>query len=71
MVSEDSKINIIGGGVFGLSTAMWLARSDYRDITIFDRCALDKNFYDPSNHCYGASADINKVFRMAYGDKQV
>lgn len=71
MVSQDSKINIIGGGVFGLSTAMWLARSGYRDITIFDRCALDKNFYDPSNHCDGASADINKVFRMAYGDKQV
>lgn len=69
MVSPESKIIIVGGGVFGLSTAMWLARSGYKDVTIFDRCAFDKNFYDPLNGCDGASADINKVFRMAYGDK--
>ncbi|KAE9581499.1 L-pipecolate oxidase [Colletotrichum fructicola] len=69
MQSPDQKIIIIGAGVFGLSTALWLARGGYKDITIFDRCAFDKNFYDPSNGCDGASADINKVFRMAYGDK--
>ncbi|KAJ0330534.1 hypothetical protein COL922a_012432 [Colletotrichum nupharicola] len=69
MQSLDQKIIIIGAGVFGLSTALWIARGGYKDITIFDRCAFDKNFYDPSNGCDGASADINKVFRMAYGDK--
>lgn len=69
MLSKESKIIIVGGGVFGLSTALWLARAGYSDIIIFDRCQLDKNFYDPSNGCDGASADINKVFRMAYADK--
>ncbi|KAH7379943.1 FAD dependent oxidoreductase [Cadophora sp. MPI-SDFR-AT-0126] len=69
MISSDSKIIIVGGGVFGLSTALWLARGGYKNITIFDRCAFDKNFYNPANGCDGASADINKVFRMAYGEK--
>ncbi|KAG2413370.1 hypothetical protein HFD88_002559 [Aspergillus terreus] len=69
MPSQDSKIIIVGGGVFGLSTALWLARGGYKDVTVFDRCAFDRNFYDPSNGCDGASADINKVFRMAYADR--
>lgn len=69
MPSQDSKIFIVGGGVFGLSTALWLARGGYKDVTVFDRCSFDKNFYDPSNGCDGASADINKVFRMAYADR--
>lgn len=70
MTSPDSKIIIVGAGVFGLSTALWLARAGYHDITVFDRCAFDENFYNPSQGCDGASADINKVFRMAYGEQQ-
>jgi sarcosine oxidase/L-pipecolate oxidase len=69
MLSQDSNIIIVGAGVFGLSTALYLARGGYTNITVFDRCPFDKNFYDPSNGCDGASADINKVFRMAYGEK--
>ncbi|KND91998.1 L-pipecolate oxidase [Tolypocladium ophioglossoides CBS 100239] len=69
MVSSESKIIIVGAGVFGLSTAFWLAREGYKNITVFDRCAFDKNYYNPSNGCDGASADINKVFRMAYWGK--
>lgn len=69
MLSRDSQVIIVGGGVFGLSTALWLARDGYKNITIYDRCAFDTNFYDPSGGCDGASADINKVFRMAYADK--
>ncbi|KAJ5155578.1 hypothetical protein N7492_008381 [Penicillium capsulatum] len=69
MVSSDSKIIILGAGVFGLSTALWLARHGYKNITVFDRTAFDRNYYNPSDGCDGASADINKVFRMAYGDK--
>lgn len=68
MLSQDSNIIIVGGGVFGLSTSLWLARAGYKNITIYDRCPFDKNFYNPSNGCDGASADINKVFRMAYAD---
>ena len=69
MVAHDSKIIIVGGGVFGLSTALWLARDGYKDITVFDRCQFDKNFYNPSDGCDGASADLNKIFRMSYGEK--
>ncbi|ORY56985.1 FAD dependent oxidoreductase [Pseudomassariella vexata] len=69
MPSADSKIIIVGAGVFGLSTALWLARDGYKDITVFDRCAFDTNYYNPANGCDGASSDINKIFRMAYGDK--
>ena len=69
MLSQESKIIVVGGGVFGLSTSLWLARAGYKNITVFDRCPFDKNFYNPSDGCDGASADINKVFRMAYADK--
>ncbi|KAI8649199.1 DAO domain-containing protein [Fusarium keratoplasticum] len=70
MPSSDSKIIIVGAGVFGLTTALWLARGGYKDITVFDRCAFDSNYYDPANGCDGASSDLNKIFRMAYGDKK-
>ncbi|RJE25190.1 FAD dependent oxidoreductase [Aspergillus sclerotialis] len=70
MISKDSKIIIVGGGVFGLSTSLWLSRSGYKNVTVYDRCSFDKNYYNPSNGCDGASADINKVFRMAYGEEQ-
>lgn len=69
MLTAHSKIIIVGGGVFGLSTALWLARSGYKDVTIFDRCSFDKNFYNPADGCHSASSDLNKVFRMAYGEK--
>ncbi|KAI1619319.1 FAD dependent oxidoreductase [Exophiala viscosa] len=67
MLSHDSKIIIVGGGVFGLSTGLWLARDGYDNITIFDRCPLDNGHYSPFAGCDGASADINKTFRTGYG----
>lgn len=67
MTTPESRVIIVGGGVFGLSTALWLARSGYKNVTIFDRCSFEKNFYSPSNGCDGASADINKIFRATYG----
>lgn len=70
MISQDSKIIIVGAGVFGLSTALWLSRAGYKDITVFDRCALDTKNYNPSDECDGASADINKIFRTAYGTEK-
>lgn len=56
--------------MFGLSTALWLARSGYQDVTIFDRCSFDKTFYNPADGCDGASADINKIFRATYGSQE-
>lgn len=70
MSTPESKIIIVGGGVFGLSTSLWLARAGYQDITIFDRGEFDKNNYNPADGCDGASADINKIFRMTYGEKK-
>ena len=53
MVSYDSKTTIVGGGVFGLGTAFWLARSGYEHVTVFDRRLLDEKHYEPSDECDG------------------
>ncbi|KAI0906168.1 FAD dependent oxidoreductase [Ustulina deusta] len=63
----DSKILIIGSGVFGLSTALWLARSGYRRITVFDMQDTGTHGYDPQAGIESASADINKIIRFSYG----
>lgn len=70
MSTPNSRVVIVGGGVFGLSTALWLAHSGYQDVTIFDRCSFDKTFYNPADGCDGASADINKIFRATYGSQE-
>ncbi|QKX63017.1 uncharacterized protein TRUGW13939_10185 [Talaromyces rugulosus] len=69
MANPETDVIIIGAGVFGLSTALWLARSGYKNVTVFDRCAFDKNYYNPADGCDGASADINKIFRATYGEQ--
>ncbi|KAJ6171845.1 hypothetical protein N7470_000912 [Penicillium chermesinum] len=69
MTTPDSRVIIVGGGVFGLSTALWLARGGYKDVMIFDRCDFEKDLYNPSSNCDGASADINKIFRATYGQQ--
>ena len=70
MTTPESRVIIVGGGVFGLSTALWLARGGYKDVTIFDRCNFDTNYYNPADGCDGASADINKIFRATYGSQE-
>ncbi|KAK4496048.1 hypothetical protein PRZ48_013317 [Zasmidium cellare] len=70
MTSREPEIIIVGAGVFGLSTALWLARDGYKNITVFDRADYDARNYDPGYGCSAASADINKIFRTAYGDQQ-
>ncbi|KAI3394951.1 hypothetical protein diail_2058 [Diaporthe ilicicola] len=62
----SSKIRIIGSGVFGLSTALWLARSGYTDVTVFDMQDTAAAGYDP-DEIDSASADINKIIRFSYG----
>lgn len=70
MTTSESRVIIVGGGVFGLSTALWLARGGYKNVTIFDRCPFEKNHYNPADGCDGASADINKIFRATYGTRE-
>ncbi|KAI0490856.1 FAD dependent oxidoreductase [Xylaria cf. heliscus] len=65
----DSRILIVGSGVFGLSTALWLARSGYRRVTVFDMQDTGSNGYDPGAGIKSASADINKIIRFSYGSE--
>ncbi|KAI0692103.1 FAD dependent oxidoreductase [Cytidiella melzeri] len=60
-VKKDSKIIVIGAGVFGLSTADHLLRRGYTAITILDRSTV---LPAPD----AASCDINKVIRSSYSD---
>ena len=66
-VQANSKIAIVGSGVFGLSTALWLARSGYSNVTVFDMQDTEAAGYDPAAGIDAASADINKVIRFSYG----
>jgi len=57
----DSKIIIIGSGVFGLSTALWLARSGYRHVTVYDMQDTASTGYDPGAGIDSASADSEHI----------
>lgn len=64
---HHEPIVIVGSGIFGLSTALHLARRGYRDVTVFDRQPCDELRYSYLNGADGASADMNKIIRSAYG----
>ena len=67
-LKPSSRILIVGSGVFGLSTALWLARSGYRDVTVFDMQDTWASGYDP-DVIDSASADLNKIIRFSYGEE--
>nr|XP_031858637.1 uncharacterized protein CI109_006017 [Kwoniella shandongensis]KAA5525709.1 hypothetical protein CI109_006017 [Kwoniella shandongensis] len=69
MTTTESKIAIVGAGVFGLSTALHLNKQGYKDVTVFDYQPYDQNAYNPSEGCDSASADVNKIYRCSYGDE--
>jgi glycine/D-amino acid oxidase-like deaminating enzyme len=54
--SKDAPINIIGAGIFGLSTALHLARRGYRNVTVFDKQPYDATRYSYFEGCDAASA---------------
>ncbi|KAI1373123.1 FAD dependent oxidoreductase [Hypoxylon crocopeplum] len=66
-ISPSSKIIIVGSGVFGISTALWLARSGYTDVTVLDMQDTASTAYDPLSGVDSASADLNKIIRFSYG----
>ncbi|KAL3475759.1 FAD dependent oxidoreductase [Aspergillus californicus] len=61
MVSPTSPIIIVGGGAFGLSTALHLSNAGYTDITVFE-----KDTQIPSR--FSAANDLNKIVRAEYED---
>lgn len=58
MVDRNQKVLIIGGGTFGLSTALWLLRSRYTNVTVIDSRALPSQI--------SAGFDINKIVQSCY-----
>lgn len=54
----DARINIVGAGVFGLSTAIHLARRGYRNVAVFDKQPYDTTLYSYLNGCDAASAGV-------------
>ncbi|PWY72273.1 FAD dependent oxidoreductase [Aspergillus heteromorphus CBS 117.55] len=59
-MDKDSRIVIIGAGVFGLSTAHQLASEGYRNVVVLDR------HIPPVSD--GSSSDISRVIRFDYAD---
>ncbi|KAH7028775.1 FAD dependent oxidoreductase [Microdochium trichocladiopsis] len=61
MVKKSDPIIIVGGGAFGLSTALHLLRRQYTDITVFEQDAQIPSKYSAAN-------DLNKIMRVEYED---
>lgn len=60
-LDKKAKIVIVGGGTFGLSTALWLVRNDYQNVVVVD-------LYDiPSD--ISAANDVNKIIQSSYTDE--
>ncbi|PWN26707.1 FAD dependent oxidoreductase [Jaminaea rosea] len=59
---RDAPFLIVGGGVYGASTALALTRAGYTNVTVLERSA--------DGHCASdaASNDLNKVVRADYSD---
>jgi sarcosine oxidase/L-pipecolate oxidase len=59
--TKNEPIAIIGGGAFGLSTALELSNKGYTNITVFEK---DEEI--PSR--WSAANDLNKIMRAEYED---
>ncbi|CAO2651314.1 Nn.00g096110.m01.CDS01 [Neocucurbitaria sp. VM-36] len=60
-ISKNDPIAIIGGGAFGLSTALELSNKGYTNATVFEK---DEEI--PSH--WSAANDLNKIMRAEYED---
>ena len=58
--SNKTSVFIVGASVFGLSSALHLARAGYNNITVFDR---GESIPSP----FAAGNDLNKIIRAEYG----
>lgn len=53
---KDDPIVIVGAGIFGLSTALHLARRGYDQVTVLDKQDYDQGLYSYAKGCDAASA---------------
>lgn len=60
-VSKDESILIVGGGAFGLSTALHVIDAGFKDVTV-----LDRDTEIPPR--FSAANDLNKIVRTEYED---
>lgn len=61
-VSKTDQIIIVGGGAFGLSTALQLSQKGYSNVSVFD-----KDDHIPPR--FSAANDLNKIVRAEYEDQ--
>ncbi|KAE8394443.1 FAD dependent oxidoreductase [Aspergillus alliaceus] len=61
MVPKSKPVIIVGGGAFGLSTALELSRNGYSNISVFEQD-------DQIPPRYSAANDLNKIVRAEYED---
>ena len=61
MARKDSAVLILGGGAWGLSTALHMLNAGYINITVIERAEQI-----PSR--YSAAWDLNKIVRAEYED---
>lgn len=66
-LTRNDHIVIVGAGVFGLSTAVHLAKRGYHNITVYDKHSHDDSQFSYFKGADSASADVNKIIRSAYG----
>lgn len=55
---RSQPVIVIGAGIFGLSTAIHLAKRHYTDITVYDRQPYHETLYDYQKGCDAASAGM-------------
>ncbi|KAF4339732.1 fructosyl amino acid oxidase [Fusarium beomiforme] len=66
-LGKQDSIIIVGAGIFGLSTALHLAKRGYSNVTVYDKQNYDEKLYSYQKGCDAASADLNKIIRTSYG----
>lgn len=60
-VSKTDPIIIVGGGAFGLSTALQLVQKGFTNVSVYE-----KDDHIPPR--YSAANDLNKIVRAEYED---
>jgi sarcosine oxidase/L-pipecolate oxidase len=61
-VSKTDQIIIVGGGAFGLSTALQLVQKGYSNVSVYE-----KDDHIPPR--FSAANDLNKIVRAEYEDQ--